>query len=87
VPVPLQAPPQPPKLEPLAGVALSVTNVPGATLDWLALQVLPQAKPAMALVTLPLPLLCLVTETVMLTTLTSNCALTLILRIANYWKY
>jgi hypothetical protein len=40
-PVPVQAPPQPPKLEPELGVALRVT-VPGAKL---ALQVAPQSIP------------------------------------------
>ncbi len=53
VPVPLQPPPfQPVKVEPAAGVAVSVTAVP---LEKLAEQVAPQVIPAGALVTVPLP--------------------------------
>jgi hypothetical protein len=51
-PVPLQAPLQPEKVEPAAGVAVKVTLVPD---EKLALQVLPQVIPAGVLVTLPLP--------------------------------
>jgi hypothetical protein len=49
-PVPLQAPPQPWKLQPLIGVAVKVTAVPELKL---ALQVAPQSIPAGELVTLP----------------------------------
>src|SRR5438093_415988 len=53
VPVPVQPPPlQPVKAEPAAGVAVSVTAVPLANV---AEQVVPQAIPAGALVTVPLP--------------------------------
>src|SRR5437773_11579873 len=53
VPVPEQPPPlQPLKVEPAAGVAVSVTAVP---LVKLAEQVAPQVIPARALVTVPLP--------------------------------
>jgi hypothetical protein len=51
-PVPLHAPLQPAKVEPVAGVAARVTTLPCAKL---ALQVAPQLKPAGALVTVPLP--------------------------------
>ena len=54
LPVPLQAPPQPVKLQPLAGVAVKVTGVP---LEKFALQVAPQLMPAGELVTVPLPVL------------------------------
>src|SRR5207247_7159890 len=53
VPAPEQLPPlQPVKVEPAAGVAVSVTAVP---LVKLAEQVAPQVIPAGALVTVPLP--------------------------------
>src|SRR3989442_2745996 len=53
VPVPGQPPPvQPVKVEPAAGVAVSVTTVPLAKL---AEQVAPQVMPAGELVTVPLP--------------------------------
>src|SRR5438094_943514 len=53
VPVPEQPPPlQPLKVEPAAGVAVSVTTVPLAKL---AVHVAPQVIPAGALVTVPLP--------------------------------
>jgi len=53
VPVPVQPPPlQPVKVEPAAGVAVSVTAVPLANV---AEQVVPQAIPAGALVTVPVP--------------------------------
>jgi hypothetical protein len=51
-PVPLHAPLQPAKVEPVPGVAARVTTVPCAKL---ALQVAPQLKPAGELVTVPLP--------------------------------
>ena len=50
VAVPLQAPPQPWKLQPLTGAAISVTWVPALKL---ALQVAPQSIPTGELVTLP----------------------------------
>ncbi len=56
--VPLQAPLQPLKVEPVAAVAVRVTGVP---LSKLELQVLPQLIPAGVLVTLPLPFPLLVT--------------------------
>ena len=52
VPVPLQAPPQPVKVEPEAGVAVRLTTVPLAKL---AEQVAPQEIPAGELVTVPVP--------------------------------
>jgi hypothetical protein len=52
MPVPLQAPPQPVKLHPAAGVALSATCVPVAKL---ALHVEPQLMPDGELVTVPPP--------------------------------
>jgi hypothetical protein len=54
LPPPAHAPPQPLKLEPLAGVAVSVTALPLAKL---AEQVLPQLIPAGLELTVPLPLL------------------------------
>lgn len=53
VPVPLQDPLQPSKIDPAAGTALSVTCVP---LSNIALQELPQLIPAGLLVTVPPPL-------------------------------
>jgi hypothetical protein len=50
VPVPLHAPPQPWNIQPLTGVAVSVTGVPELKL---ALHVEPQLMPAGELVTLP----------------------------------
>ena len=52
LPVPLQAPPQPVKFQPLAGASLSVTCAPLAKF---ALQVEPQLMPDGELVTVPLP--------------------------------
>ncbi len=52
LPVPLQAPPQPVKVQPLAGASLSVTCAP---LPKFALQVEPQLMPGGELVTVPLP--------------------------------
>src|ERR1700682_3338472 len=62
--VPEQAPLHPAKTEPAAGVAVSVTVVPLAKL---AEQVAPQLIPPTLLVTVPVPLPCL---------LTSNCGFT-----------
>jgi hypothetical protein len=59
VPVPLHAPPQLLKVQPLAGVAVSVTAVPGANL---ALQVVGQSMPPGELVTVPLPVSLTVNE-------------------------
>ena len=53
VDVPLQAPLQPPNVEPLAAAAMSVTDAP---LLKFALQVLPQLMPDGDEVTVPLPL-------------------------------
>src|SRR5204862_7070659 len=59
VPVPEHPPPrQPVKVEPAAGVAVSVTAVP---LEKLAEQVAPQLIPAGELVTVPLPVPALLT--------------------------
>ena len=52
VAVPVQAPNQPPKVEPLAGVAVRVTTLPGVKV---ALQVAPQSMPAGRLVRVPVP--------------------------------
>lgn len=58
----LHPPPlQPPKVEPVLAVAVSVTCVPGAT-DWV--QVVPHAIPAGELATPPAPVPVLVTESV-----------------------
>src|SRR5438094_8460077 len=62
VPVPEQLPPlQPAKVEPAAGAAVSVTEVPLANA---AAQVVPQEMPAGALVTVPLPTPALLTVSV-----------------------
>ena len=52
VPVPVQPPLQPLKIEPAAGAAVKVTAVPLANA---AEHVAPQAMPAGALVTVPVP--------------------------------
>ena len=52
VPVPVQPPLQPLKIEPAAGAAVKVTAVPLANA---AAQVVPQAMPAGALVMVPVP--------------------------------
>ena len=54
LPVPEQAPPQPLKIQPLAGDAVKLTVAPAAKA---ALQVEPQLIPAGELVTVPLPVL------------------------------
>ena len=71
-PVPLQAPPQPAKVEPPVGVAVSVTVLPLAKL---AEQVPPQSIPAGVLVTVPVPVL--FTESVAGDAAGSNCAFTI----------
>src|SRR5687768_14591887 len=53
LPVAVQLPDQPPKVEPEAGVAVNVTPVP---LLRLAVHVLPQFIPAALLITVPVPL-------------------------------
>ena len=58
VPVPAQTPPQPAKVESAAGVAVSVTTVPGANK---AEQVAPQLIPAGDEVTVPVPVPALLT--------------------------
>jgi hypothetical protein len=60
LPVPVQAPPQPVKVEPVAAVALRARLVPLATL---ALQVLPQSMTAGLEATVPLPVPALPTVT------------------------
>jgi hypothetical protein len=55
--VPLQAPDQPVNMEPVLGVAVSVTDVPLAKL---ALHVCPQLMPEGLLVIVPVPVLCTV---------------------------
>jgi hypothetical protein len=57
-PVPLQAFPQPPKLEPVAAAAVKLTEVP---LGYVKMQVVPQSIPAGLLVTVPSPTPALVT--------------------------
>lgn len=54
--VPLQASPQPPKMWPLAGVAVSVSEPPLAKRVAQALPATPQLIPAGALDTVPWPL-------------------------------
>ena len=62
VPVPVQPPPlQPVNVEPAAGVAVKVTAVPLANA---AEQVAPQAMPAGALETVPVPVPAVVTASV-----------------------
>ena len=61
VPVPEQAPLQPAKKEPAAGVAVSVRAVPGATV---CEHVAPQLMPVGALVTVPVPEPVLLTDSV-----------------------
>ncbi len=58
VPVPVQAPLQPAKVEPLAAAALRVTEAPALNA---AEQVAPQLMPVGLLVTVPLPLPALLT--------------------------
>src|SRR5262245_6752243 len=58
VPVPVQAPDQPLNFEPLSGVAVKVTAVPGA---YPSLQSRPQLMPLGALVIVPVPLPAFVT--------------------------
>jgi hypothetical protein len=63
VPVPLQAPLQPAKIEPEAGLAVRMIGVPAATVSE---QSDPQAIPAGALVTVPAPVPVFVTDSVAL---------------------
>jgi hypothetical protein len=58
VPVPLQAPDQPANVDPVLGVAVSVTGVP---LVKLALHVVPQLIPEGLLVIVPVPVPALAT--------------------------
>ena len=61
LPVPLHAPLQPVKVDPVAAVAVSVTLVPAVTV---VLQVLPQVMPLGLEVTVPVPVPLLVTDRV-----------------------
>ena len=61
VPVPVQLPLQPAKVEPVAGAAVKVTTVP---LSYGSEQSAPQLTPAGLLVTVPLPVPALVTVSV-----------------------
>lgn len=60
-PVPVQPPPQPVNVEPVAGIALRVTELPAENV---AEHVVPHAIPAGVLVTVPVPVPVLVTITV-----------------------
>ena len=71
--VPVQAPLQPAKVEPLAAAAVSVTEVP---LEKLALQVLPQLMPVGVEVTVPAPLPALVTPSTKVLAVLLNVAVT-----------
>jgi hypothetical protein len=75
VPVPEQGAPQPVKVDPVAGAAVSVTCVPLAKL---AEQVAPQLIPAGALVTVPVPVPAFVTDKVKFVVLGANVAVTLV---------
>jgi hypothetical protein len=70
VPVPLQASPHPPNVDPPVAVAVRVTELP---LIKLALQVGPQLTPAGVLLTVPLPVFVTVRSTL---GAASNCAVT-----------
>ena len=61
VPVPVQAPDQPPKLELLSGTAVKVTSVPDV---YTSVQSDPQLMPAGEEVTMPVPVPDLLTERV-----------------------